>query len=163
MKKVLGSHGIEAWDEGREITILRWGMGAGYISYDEAIKLIEPVVERIKANYVSWEDFTAHYIDSLPEDNSDYISAKYEYMYSANNIGRPDLTLNVFEALPVSLKKNIYFYYQYACAYYIYSEITPSETEKTIYQSRAVNAFKQVEKEGVELNDFVKKWIESVE
>jgi len=290
MKKVLGSHGIEAWDEGREITILRWGMGAGYISYDEAIKLIEPVVERIKANYVSWEDFTAHYIagrafyglfssdytrlvedavaaaqrvpaafpcdklkfnaknadkkhkmnfkqsfynpskeakkweevqnlfnreqgdeelialeklendfpecrditfgwhlellhylsaedakilsfidsnkayiDSLPENNSDYIAAKYEYMYSANNIGRPDLTLNVFEALPDSLKKNIYFYYQYACAYYIYSEITPSETEKSIYQSRAVNAFRQVEKQGMELNDFVKKWIESVE
>ena len=62
MKDVLGSHGIEAWDEGREITTIRWGIGAGYISYDEAVSLIEPVVERIKKNYVSWDDYMAHYI-----------------------------------------------------------------------------------------------------
>ncbi len=57
MKDVLGSHGIEAWDQGRQITLLRWGMGAGYISYDEALELIKTIVESIKANYVSWTDF----------------------------------------------------------------------------------------------------------
>lgn len=59
---ILGEHGIEAWDEGREITILRWGIAAGYISSDEAMKLIVPVVKRIRQNYVSFQDYMSHYI-----------------------------------------------------------------------------------------------------
>lgn len=61
-KDILGSHGIEAWDEGRQITILRWGISAGYITSEEAQRLIEPVVERIRKNYVTFYDFAAHYI-----------------------------------------------------------------------------------------------------
>ena len=59
---VLGEHGIEAWDEGREITILRWGIAAGYISSDDAMNLIEPLIKRIRQNYISFEDFSSHYI-----------------------------------------------------------------------------------------------------
>ena len=289
MKDLLGSHGIEAWDEGREITTIRWGIGAGYISYDEAIKLIEPVVEKIKKNYVSWDDYMAHYIagrgfyalfasnytvlgenaieaakksrkkipiDELKfsaedadkkhvmkfdnsiykptkealkwenvqklfnqestsqvlasleklekefpecqgitfywhlellrkfsdsknivayiEDNYKYwtslssedaisVNTKYSYMYALNDIGQPQKAIEVFETLPDEVKKNPYVYYQYACSYYILSEITPVESEKTIYQSRAVNAFLQCEKLGLQLNEFVKSWIESVQ
>ena len=61
-KDILGSHGIEAWDEGREITILRWGIASGYITTEEAMRLIEPVVEKIRKNYVSFYDYISHYI-----------------------------------------------------------------------------------------------------
>ena len=61
-RDILGEHGIEAWDEGREITILRWGIAAGYISSDEAMKLIVPVIKRIRQNYVSFQDYMSHYI-----------------------------------------------------------------------------------------------------
>ena len=59
---LLGSHGIEAWDEGREITILRWGIASGYISSEEAMSLMEPVIKRIRQNYVNFEDYISHYI-----------------------------------------------------------------------------------------------------
>ncbi len=62
MKDVLGAHGLEAWDQAREITILRWGIGSGYISEDEVKALIEPVVAKIRQNYTSYEDFICHYI-----------------------------------------------------------------------------------------------------
>ncbi len=289
MKDLLGSHGIEAWDQGREITTLRWGIGAGYISYDEAIKLIEPVVEKIKKNYVSWDDYMAHYIagrgfyalfasnytvlgekaieaakkssKSIPikelkfsaedadkmhvmnfdkciykptkealkwenvqklynqnpseqvlasleklendfpdckgitfywhldllrkytdsktiadyiEENTAYwsklpsedevsVNTKYVYMYALNDINQPQKAIDVFETLPDSVKKNVYVYYQYACSYYILSFQTPVDSEKNIYQARAVNAFKQCEKMGLQLNDYVKNWIESVQ
>ena len=289
MKDVLGSHGIEAWDEGREITTLRWGIGAGYISYDEAVSLIEPVVERITKNYVSWDDFMAHYIagrgfyglyfssyqsmaenaikaaetsrkkipykeikfsgenadkkhemtlkqsiykpsaaalkweevqklnntepsvqvlssleeleagfpeckgitffwhlsllkkfsdnknvaayielnenywSALPIEDEVSINTKYFYMYALNGINQPQKALQVFETLPDAVKTNPYVYYQYACAYFILSQITPVESEKTIYQSRAVNAFLQCEKLGIQLNDYVRNWIKSVQ
>ena len=289
MKDVLGKHGIEAWDEGREITTIRWGIGAGYISYDEAVNLIEPVIERIKKNYVSMDDYMAHYIagrsfyalyssdykamaenavkaaessrkkipyqeikssglnadkkhemsfiqsfynpdaealkweevqklynkeadvqvlasleeleagfpeckgitffwhlnllrkfsdnknvaayielnenywTALPKDNEISINTKYYYIYALNGINQPQKAIKVFETLPDEVKKNPYVYYQYACSYYILSEITPVESEKTIYQSRAVNAFLQCEKLGLQLNEFVKSCIESVQ
>lgn len=62
MKDKLGSHGLEAWDEGRVITWIRWAVGAGYISYDEAIKQITPIVNNIRKNYKTWEDYMAHYV-----------------------------------------------------------------------------------------------------
>ncbi len=290
MKDVLGSHGIEAWDQGRQITLLRWGIGAGYISYDEAIELIKPLVENIKSNYVSWTDFMAHYIagrafyglfdsdyteltknaievanqvnrkipyeslnfsassadrnkvmtfdksfylpsqeakkweevqklfamsiseetlakleekenefpecaeitfwwhldmlrklkaedaiiisyiekffdyiNSLPSDNPNSINTKYNYMYLCNNCGQPQKALKTFETFPDDIKKNVYIYYQYACSYYILSVQSPAEAEKNIYQSRAVEAFRQCEKLGLQLNEFIKSWIESVD
>ena len=57
----IGPHGIEAWDRGREITILRWGIACGYISKDEALELMIPVIEKLKKDYSSWSDFSAHY------------------------------------------------------------------------------------------------------
>ena len=61
-RKILGSHGIEAWDQGREITILRWGVASGYISEEKAKELMEPVITKIRQNYNSWSDFMDHYI-----------------------------------------------------------------------------------------------------
>ena len=61
-REILGVHGIEAWDEGRQITTLRWGIAAGYISSEEAMILIEPLIKRIRQNYDSFEDYISHYI-----------------------------------------------------------------------------------------------------
>ncbi len=62
MDGILGKHDIEAWDDGRALTLLRWGIFLGYIDYDEAMALSIPIVNKIRDNYVSWEDFMAHYI-----------------------------------------------------------------------------------------------------
>ncbi|SFI69842.1 Protein of unknown function [Treponema bryantii] len=61
-KDVLGKNGIRAWDDGREIALLRWGIGAGFISEEEAKVLMTPVVKRIQESYVSWDDYIYHYI-----------------------------------------------------------------------------------------------------
>lgn len=56
-----GPRGIEAWDRGREITILRWGIACGYISKNEALELMLPVIEKLKNDYTSWTDYIEHY------------------------------------------------------------------------------------------------------
>lgn len=60
--KVLGSHAIEAWIDARMISIIRWAIGAGYISREEAITLITPVVKKIMDDYRSFDEFIAHWI-----------------------------------------------------------------------------------------------------
>ena len=44
MQGVLGSHNLEAWIDARRISIIRWGIGAGYISLYEVTQLIKPIV-----------------------------------------------------------------------------------------------------------------------
>lgn len=97
-RALTGSHGIEAWDEGREITILRWGIACGFISSEEAMKLIEPVIKRIRQNYVSFEDYIAHYIIGrqffgLYEGNYELraATAKYACVTAAAYIAFDDL------------------------------------------------------------------------
>lgn len=58
----LGSHDIEAWDLGRAITIMRWGISCDYISVEEATELCTPVVEKLKKDYVCWYDYFVHYL-----------------------------------------------------------------------------------------------------
>lgn len=62
MKDVLGDHGIEAWDKGREISLFRWALAAGYVTEEEIIEPMLKISNVLKADYTSWEDFTAHYI-----------------------------------------------------------------------------------------------------
>lgn len=62
MKDILGEHGIEAWDEGRSICLLRWAAEAGWISQEEAFERTKPITAHIRNSYSSWEDFMAHYI-----------------------------------------------------------------------------------------------------
>ena len=61
-RKLLGFHDIEAWDLGRAITIIRWGIAVGYISEEEGKELCEPVVEQLRKDYVDWYDYLAHYV-----------------------------------------------------------------------------------------------------
>ncbi len=62
MQVRLGEKGIEAWDKGREITLLRWGTAIGIIGEKEAYERVAPIVETLKNDYTSWEDYMAHYI-----------------------------------------------------------------------------------------------------
>ncbi len=61
-KDKIGSHCLEAWVEGRKISLIRWGIGAGYISYKDGINLIKPIAEKLKDDYVSFDDFIGHWI-----------------------------------------------------------------------------------------------------
>lgn len=67
-KDKLGKHNIEAWVYGRQISMLRWGIGAGFISEEEATSLIMPMVEKIKADYTSFEDFFLHWLAGYSYD-----------------------------------------------------------------------------------------------
>ena len=62
MREALGVHGLQAWLDARKIAILRWGIGAGYITREQAVELIVPIVERIKNDYKNYEEFIAHFI-----------------------------------------------------------------------------------------------------
>lgn len=62
MAPKLGPHGIEAWDEGRSIATLKWGIDAGYISKDEALELIEPITQKILNDYFAYADYINHYL-----------------------------------------------------------------------------------------------------
>ena len=61
-KEVLGIHGIEAWIDARRISIIRWGISAGYIEEAEARNLIYPIVKKIKDDYINFEDFISHWM-----------------------------------------------------------------------------------------------------
>ena len=61
-KNFLGKHCMDAWIAARRIGTLRWGMGAGFISEEEAVELIKPIVQKVKEDYVSFEDFNNHWI-----------------------------------------------------------------------------------------------------
>ncbi|MBO4640424.1 MAG: DUF1266 domain-containing protein [Treponema sp.] len=61
-RKSLGIHNIEAWDLGRAIAIMRWGIASGYINVEEVTKLCTPVVEKIRKDYVSWYDYISHFV-----------------------------------------------------------------------------------------------------
>ncbi len=62
MKTKLGKQGLEAWDKGRELLLLRWAIGSGYITQDEAMSELRRISDYLINSYSSWEDFTAHYI-----------------------------------------------------------------------------------------------------
>ena len=61
-REYLGFHDIEAWDLGRAITLLRWGISIGYIQQEQAVSLCKPIVEKLKKDYTCWYDYIDHYI-----------------------------------------------------------------------------------------------------
>ncbi len=57
----LGQKGIEAWDKGRELALLRWAVPAGYITEKEAAERAKKITDEILTGYTDFEDFAAHY------------------------------------------------------------------------------------------------------
>ena len=74
---ILGCHNLEAWNESKKICLIRWGMGAGYLTKEEGTELIKPIVQKLKDDYYDFLDFMAQYFagdcyDALyTEDNYD--------------------------------------------------------------------------------------------
>lgn len=62
LKDKLGSSGTMAWNYGRAITILRWGIGAGLIDEDEAKERAKPFIDTITKTFCSFEDYCCHYL-----------------------------------------------------------------------------------------------------
>lgn len=58
-----GSKGIIAWDLFRMSNLVQWGYLAGYITYPEALALMEPAAKSLKANFKSWDEAYENYLD----------------------------------------------------------------------------------------------------
>ena len=58
-----GEKGILAWDLSRMANLVQWGYVAGYITYEEALKLIEPAVQMTAETFSNWDEFYLTYLD----------------------------------------------------------------------------------------------------
>lgn len=58
-----GDRGILAWDLFRMSNLVQWGYLAGYITYPEALALLEPAAARLKENFSSWDEAYENYLD----------------------------------------------------------------------------------------------------
>jgi hypothetical protein len=58
-----GDKGIRAWDWFRMCHLAGWGYLAGYLELEEVYKLVEPVAQRLKDTFASWDEATENYMD----------------------------------------------------------------------------------------------------
>jgi len=58
----LGEKGILGWDYSRYICLCRWGYEVGYITEEEAWKLIIPAAWKLQEKFDSWEDLGCNYL-----------------------------------------------------------------------------------------------------
>ena len=50
-----GERGILCWDLFRMSNLVQWGYAAGYLTYPEALALLEPAAAALRENFSSWE------------------------------------------------------------------------------------------------------------
>lgn len=58
-----GDKGILAWDLSRMGAMVQWGYIAGYITYEEALALVEPAAQLTQETFTSWDEFYLNYLD----------------------------------------------------------------------------------------------------
>ncbi|MDR3278371.1 MAG: DUF1266 domain-containing protein [Oscillospiraceae bacterium] len=58
-----GDQEIRAWDWFRMMHLIGWGYVAGYLELQEAYDLAEPLIERLKSAFSSWDEATENYLD----------------------------------------------------------------------------------------------------
>lgn len=58
-----GDKGILAWDLFRISNLVQWGYTAGYISYEEALTLLEPAAVKLSESFSSWDEAYENYLD----------------------------------------------------------------------------------------------------
>lgn len=58
----IGRRGIEAWDLGRSVSLIRWGREVGWLDDEEAVGLIRSVWERVRDDYAFWDEWFLPYI-----------------------------------------------------------------------------------------------------
>lgn len=55
--------GIRGWDLGRCATLCRWGYTAGYLTYSEAIELLDSAVQEVRERFTSWDRFYENFLE----------------------------------------------------------------------------------------------------
>ncbi len=69
------SRGIRAWDLCRCAALVEWGYTAGYVTYGEALELLEPAVQELEKKFESWDEVYENFLDGyywcLREDLGD--------------------------------------------------------------------------------------------
>ncbi len=58
-----GDRGILCWDLFRMSSLVQWGYVAGYITYPEALALLEPAATLLCENFSSWEEAYENYLE----------------------------------------------------------------------------------------------------
>ncbi len=58
-----GERGILCWDLFRMSNLVQWGYLAGYVTYTEALALLEPAATRLQENFRSWDEAYENYLD----------------------------------------------------------------------------------------------------
>lgn len=58
-----GDRGILCWDLFRMSNLVQWGYKCGYLTYAEALVLLEPAVTLLKENFSSWDEAFENYVD----------------------------------------------------------------------------------------------------
>lgn len=58
-----GQRGILCWDLFRMSNLVQWGYAAGYLTYPEALALLEPAAAALRENFSSWEEACENYLD----------------------------------------------------------------------------------------------------
>ncbi|ACA86780.1 DUF1266 domain-containing protein [Shewanella woodyi] len=61
-RHTLNIGGIGAWDDGRYVSICRWGASLGLFSEDECWEKIKQISLRVQQSYDSWHSFALSYI-----------------------------------------------------------------------------------------------------
>ncbi len=86
-----GDRGILAWDLSRMGAMVQWGYLAGYITYEEALELIEPAARLAQANFADWDEFYLNYLDGYNWwARNDVYTAQKEYKEQVNQIYEND-------------------------------------------------------------------------
>ena len=58
-----GDRGILAWDLFRMSNLVQWGYAAGYLTYEEALALLQPAAEYLAKRFTSWDEAYENYLD----------------------------------------------------------------------------------------------------
>nr|WP_325297705.1 stalk domain-containing protein [uncultured Dysosmobacter sp.] len=58
-----GDRGILCWDLFRMSNLVQWGYLAGYLTYPEALALLEPAATLLHDNFKSWDEAYENYLD----------------------------------------------------------------------------------------------------
>ncbi len=58
-----GGRGILCWDLFRMSNLAQWGYLAGYVTYPEALALVEPAARLLRENFSSWDEAYENYLD----------------------------------------------------------------------------------------------------
>lgn len=61
--KKWGDKGILCWDLFRMSNLVQFGYEAGYVTYEEALVLLEPAAKRLQASFSSWRRAYENYLD----------------------------------------------------------------------------------------------------